>query len=204
MGNKRSKSKPQWLLYLPQLPSSPSRLRVMLWRRLRAEGATGLQNGVWVLPYNERNEACIRQLMDDIEKQGGGRGLLLVAEGLDPVVGQTIVEQARSDRDREYIEFCGRCKDLLDELDKETKAHNFTFAELEENEEDLQKLTNWLRKIQVRDVFGAEQAGEAAEAIDCCRRALDEFTRKVYIEEGLDPDSDAYGSSGRRRSENEH
>jgi Protein ChrB, N-terminal len=180
----------QWLLYLPQLPSAPSRLRVMMWRRLRAEGATGLQNGVWVMPRTERNEQSIRQLMDDIEKQGGGRGLLLAGIGLDPAVDQTVIAQARADRDREYVEFCGRCNDLLAEIDKETRACNFTFAELEENEEDLQKLTRWLRKIQARDVFGAERAGEAAQAIDQCRQAMDGFTRKVYAEEGLDPDPD--------------
>ena len=33
----------KWLLFLSQLPANPSRLRVAVWRKLRAEGALGLQ-----------------------------------------------------------------------------------------------------------------------------------------------------------------
>ena len=39
-----------WLVFIPQLPSSPSSLRVLVWRRMRTAGAAALQQGVWVLP----------------------------------------------------------------------------------------------------------------------------------------------------------
>jgi len=51
-----------------------------------------------------------------------------------------VVERFRTDRDQEYVEFGVRCRDFLAEIAKETAARNLTFAALEENEHDLQKL----------------------------------------------------------------
>jgi hypothetical protein len=53
----------------------------------------------------------------------------------------------------------GRCTDFLTEIDTETAREKFTYAELEEQDEDLTKLTSWLGKIHARDTLGppAEQ-----------------------------------------------
>ena len=40
-----------------------------------------------------------------------------------------------------------QCRDFLAEIAKETDAHNLTFAALEENEHNVQKLHTWLEKI---------------------------------------------------------
>ncbi len=174
----------EWLLFLPQLPSSPSSLRVMVWRRVRAAGATALQNGVWVFPHTPEHEGALRELLAAIERQGGS-GMLLVATPLEPAVEESIIERFRADRDQEYVEFYGRCGDFLAELDKETTACNFTFAELEENEQDLHKLEGWLHKIQGRDEYGGHQAERAATALARCQATLQVFTQAVYAHEGL-------------------
>jgi hypothetical protein len=71
-----------------------------------------------------------------------------------------------------------------------TRAGKFTFAELEENEEDLAKLEAWLRKVEVRDRFGAPSASEARAAVLACREDLEAFAASVY--EAAD-----HGSAGR-------
>jgi hypothetical protein len=78
-----------------------------------------------------------------------------------------------------------QCREFLAEIAKETDAHNLTFAALEENEHDLQKLHTWLAKISARDFFGAPQAHAAAEALAACERALQSFAAAIYTREGL-------------------
>ncbi len=174
----------QWLLFLPQLPSSPSSLRVLAWRRLRASGAATMQNGVWVLPNSPENEQLLRDLLKEIQAQSG-TGYLLTASPLDPIQNEEILERFRSDRDQEYSEFCERCSGFLVEIEKETALKKFTFAELEENEDDLHKLTGWLRKIRTRDFFKGHQAPRAAAMLTECQEALKNFATAVYTQEGL-------------------
>lgn len=173
-----------WLLFLPQLPSSPSSLRVLVWRRLRASGAAAMQNGVWVLPNTAESEQLLRDLLSEIQGQGG-IGYLLTASPLDLAQNEEILERFRADRDQEYREFCERCNDFLAEIKKETTHEKFTFAELEENEDDLHKLTGWLRKIRTRDFFKGHQAPRAATMLTECQEVLKNFASAVYTQEGL-------------------
>lgn len=186
----------RWLLFLPQLPASPSSLRVLVWRRLRASGAVGLQSGVWVLPRRAEHEHFLLELVRDVERQGG-TAAVFAASPLNPALTTRIIEQSHADRDREYAEFYERCAALLAELDKETDRRKFTFAELEENEQDLQKLDSWLAKITARDFHGASGATGAREAFVQCQQRLARYTQTLYASEGLasedtDRDSDVH------------
>jgi hypothetical protein len=67
------------------------------------------------------------------------------------------VERFRADRAREYDELTERCGALLAEISKETKAGKFSFADLEENEQDLAKLVRWLAEIRARGFFPDER-----------------------------------------------
>jgi hypothetical protein len=161
-------------------------LRVQAWRRLRAAGALGLHHGVWVLPRTPDQERFLRRLLAELTAQGGG-GLLFVATPLDPALPADIVARFQRERAEEYAEFRERCQALEAELAKETAARNFTFAELEENEQDLQKLAGWLQKIQAREFFPGEHAEQAVAALARCERALAVFTQAVYVQAGLTP-----------------
>jgi len=176
----------EWVLFLPSVPSAPSSLRVLVWRRLRAAGALGVQTGVWALPRTPQHERFLQDLLRGMEVQGGS-GAVFVATALAPTMSERMIERSRADRDQEYAEFCERCQQLRNELDKETRQEKFTFAELEENEQDLRKLVGWLRKITTRDFFGGQRAQEAREALDACAAALRTFTQAVYAREGLTP-----------------
>jgi Protein ChrB, N-terminal len=174
----------RWLMFIPQLPSSPSSLRVLVWRRMRTAGAAALQQGVWVLPQTLEHEQFLRDVLVEAQQQGGN-GILMVATSLDADRASEVVERFRADRDQEYVEFGVQCRDFLAEIAKETEARNLTFAALEENEHDLQKLHTWLEKISARDFFSALQAPAAAEALAACERALHGFAEAIYAREGL-------------------
>lgn len=83
-------------------------------------------------------------------------------------------------RAAEYTEILGRCHDFHTELAKERAISNYSFAELEENEEDLHKLETWLGKVNRRDRFGCPLRQEAEQALSACHADLESFAASVY------------------------
>ncbi len=174
----------QWLVFFPQTPATPSSLRVLVWRRLQQAGAINLQAGAWMLPHAPAQEQLLQTLLTELEQQGGS-GFFLEAVAPSARIQADLIERFQGERNQEYQEFGERCQQVLQELEKETRAHKFTFAELEENEHDLLKLTRWLRKIQQRDFFPGPASREAVARLAHCRQALETFTTTVYEQEGL-------------------
>lgn len=168
-----------WLLFLSQLPATPSSLRVNVWRKLRAVGALGLQNGVWLLPNRPDQVRFLEELLGTIQNQDASGQIFTVAP-IDDTYEQEILSRFRAERAEEYEEFLERCQEFLAEIEKETAKQKFTFAELEENEQDMQRLTGWLEKIQKRDFTGGQMAQQAVETCEKCRTAFDAFSAEVY------------------------
>ena len=175
----------KWLLFISQLPATPSSLRVMVWRKLRAVGAVGLQNGVWVLPGAAEQVRFLEELLMTVKRQGGS-GQIFVVHALNPAIEEDITSRFQTDRDQEYDEFDEQCQAFLAEIEKETGRQKFSFAELEESEQNFQRLKDWLAKIQKRDFFEAEKRAIALVALEDCWMALQNFANRVYIQEGME------------------
>ena len=175
----------EWLLFLAQLPATPSSVRVRGWRKLREAGAISLQNGVWVLPKNEDNTLLLEILLG-FARQNGGSGQIFTIQGLNQAIDDDILERFRADRVQEYDEYLEQCEAFVSELEKETKKQKFTFAELEENEQNLQRLRKWIGKIQKRDFLVTDKSREAIDALQDCRQTLQAYARKVYVQEGME------------------
>ncbi len=173
-----------WVLFLAQLPSEPSSARVALWRRLRAIGATTMVNGAWVLPNTAAHMIFFEKLRESVLRQGG-TGFILNILHSSTEVDETIIRRFRADRTREYDEFAERSAAFLDEIDKESGVGKYTFAEMEEGEQELEKLTRWLKKIQARDFFPDERRQQSVAMMTRCRGVLDGFSQAVYIAEGV-------------------
>ncbi len=180
----------EWLLFTSQFPASPSSLRVMVWRRMKAAGAVSLQNGVWVLPRTKEQERVVQELLGHLEQQGA-EGQSFTATALTESVERDLLKRFRDQRDEEYAELIERCEGLLEELAKETKKKKFKFAELEENEDELRKLEGWLGRIKARDHIGGERATEAARMLEACRKALAAFADSVYAQEQVTSKDDS-------------
>jgi len=170
-----------WLVLVYKVPVEPARLRATVWRRLKALGAVYLQDGVATLPASAPAERALRGLQREIVGFGGVGYLV----GREIVAGQLEVTGTYNRaRDEEYIEIVERCNDFEAEIAKEIAAEHLTYAELEENDEDLTKLKNWLAKVQARDSLGATEGPNAAAAVARCDTALEGFAAKVYEAEG--------------------
>lgn len=177
-----SDERTEWLVLIYRVPSEPTRLRATVWRRLKALGAIYLQNSAAALPASAAAERSLRSLRNEIGQMGGTAHLLRS----DPLAGgPDIVAAYNAARDDEYEEIEDRCRDFLAEIERETAAAHLTYAELEENDEDLQKLQGWLEKVAARDVLEASRQGEARKALARCEEALSGFAAKVYAAEEL-------------------
>jgi len=197
-----------WLLLIYRVPAEPTRLRATVWRRVKALGAVYLQNAVVVLPDTTHHERRLRALGEEIVTLGGTAQVL---RSTALAGAQDISAALNAARAEEYVEVVGRCTDFLTEIDTETAREKFTYAELEEEDEDLTKLTSWLGKIHARDTLGAPGRAAADAALARCVAALAVFADRVYTAEqvaeaarsrvaGVDPDlHPGLGRAGARR-----
>ena len=132
---------------------------------------------VGALPADPGAERVMRGVAQEVRESEGTAHLFR-----GPLVGhaEALVATINAARDEEYREVLDRCRDFHAELEKERKAGKLSFAELEENEEDLAKLEAWFGKVRARDRFGAPLAEEAERAIKACREDLESFAESVY------------------------
>ncbi len=167
----------EWLVLVYKIPPEPSRLRAGVWRKLKAAGALYLQNGVAALPAGPSSERVLRGIAEEV---AGMEGTAQLFQGRLLGDEEAVRGQFNAARDEEYTELLTRCAEFHAELARERAAGKYTFAELEENEEDLTKLEAWRDKIARRDTFGAVLAREAAEALAACRADLEGYAGAVY------------------------
>jgi len=171
---------PGWLLLIYRVPPEPTRLRSTVWRRIKSLGAIYLQNSVAALPASPANERSLRKLRREIVDMSG-TAILLTANAL---AGEAEVRGAFvTARNEEYAEIVDKCEDFLRQVQKEYDENHFTYAELEENEEDLVKLKNWFAKIVDRDVFRADLRPATERALETCEQSLEAYAARVYAEE---------------------
>lgn len=164
-----------------RIPTEPTRLRASVWRKLKGLGAIYLQSSVAALPAMLGAERALRALRKEIADMGG-IGYLFHVEVL---AGESdVVAAFNTARDDEYEEIVDRCEDFLQQVEKEYLANHFSYAELEENDEDLTKLKNWFAKVKRRDVLGASGKQATVDAIAKCETKLEEYASRVYAEEG--------------------
>lgn len=177
----------EWLLFMAQLPAEPSSARVAMWRRLKSVGAANLLTGTWVLPASKAHAAMLLQLAETVRGQGGSAAMFSGRQ-IDGATAEEMVGRFRADRAREFDEFATRGDGLLAEIEKETAAGKFSFAELEEIEDDLEKLTLWLGKINARDFFPDKRCDDAMALLVTCQEAAATFAQNTYDHEGAAKD----------------
>ena len=102
----------------------------------------------------------------------GGR-----AQRSDAARLEQLFTEARQD---EWAEFLADCGKFSAEIDAEIGKGKFTLAELEEEEQSLDRLRRWHRELAARDVFGAPGAAEAAQQLKHCAERLAEYTELVF------------------------
>ncbi|MDX9774724.1 MAG: hypothetical protein RBT40_02085 [Petrimonas sp.] len=171
--------KRKWLVINYNLPTEPSRHRVSTWRNLRKLGALNIQQSMWVLVDNEENHSALQDLSQYIESNQG-EVLLMESVFFAAKHEEKVISLFTSMRNEEYTEYIHECDKYFKELEKEISIEKYTFAELEEEEEELQKLISWYQKIKARDVFNASEGNTAKERTEQIKKAFEDYSEAVY------------------------
>jgi len=93
----------RWLLFIHQLPSQPSNLRVTTWRRLQQIGAIPLKQAVYVLPDTPEAREDFEWLKTEV-KAAGGDATVFTADNVDAWSDDTLIEEFRRVRQETYGE----------------------------------------------------------------------------------------------------
>jgi hypothetical protein len=167
-----------WRVITYRLPAEPSRHRVAVWRELRRLGAVALQQGTWAVPDGEPFEAGLSQVVEEITTAGGQPVVLAVA-GEEASAAQ-LEALFTAQREAEWGEFVSDCGKYEAELAGEIAKGKLTLAELDEEEQSLDRLRRWYRTIRARDLFGAPSGAVAERRLKECAEALEDFAERVY------------------------
>jgi hypothetical protein len=168
-----------WLLLVVRLPAEPSRHRVAVWRELRRAGALSLGQGVWAVPQ----VGVFTQALDravQLAQRGEGEAIVLEATGRAEGDAARLEALFTEAREAEWAEFLADCAKYEAELDQEIAKGKFTLAELEEEEQSLERLRRWHRDLRARDLFGAPSAAEADQRLKHCAERLEGYTDRVF------------------------
>ena len=167
-----------WRVITYRLPPEPSRHRVAVWRELRRLGAVALQQGTWAVPDGQPFEAGLSQVVEEIKAAGGQPVVLAVAD--EEASAAQLEALFTAQREAEWGEFLSDCGKYETELAGEIAKGKLTLAELDEEEQSLDRLRRWYRTIRARDLFGAPSAAVAERRLKECTEALEDFAERVY------------------------
>ncbi len=151
----------EWLVLTATLPTSPSALRVRVWRALKATGAGTLREGVYVLPTTAGTAEALWNIERTIT-QGGAEAHMLVVPARD--AAQDKAFRALFDRSDLYGELVQSIKEVRGTLQKSTEA---------ELHKRLRGLEQQLAAIQAGDFFPGKSGAAAANAFAALRREVE-------------------------------
>jgi hypothetical protein len=102
----------RWLLFVHQLPSQPSNLRVTTWRRLQQIGAVPLKQAVYVLPDTPGAREDFEWLKAEVNAAGGDASVFAAAS-IDAWSDDAVVEEFRRSRQEAYGELARDAEQAL-------------------------------------------------------------------------------------------
>src|SRR5262245_16113743 len=93
---------PRWLLFVHQLPATPSNIRVKTWRRLQQIGAVPMKNSIYVLPNTAQTVEDFEWLRTEVVSLGGAASIFEAAtiSGIDET---EIVSAFQTARARDFV-----------------------------------------------------------------------------------------------------
>ncbi len=166
------------MLLVVKLPARPTRHRVAVWRELRKVGALSVGQGVWAVPDVPAFTAGLSRV-SELTTRADGEIVSLRASGSTAEDAARFEAMFTEAREADWAEFLSECGKYETEIDKEIRIRKFTLAELEEEEQSLERLRRWHRDLRARDVFGAANASEARAHLERCVVRFEDYAEQV-------------------------
>lgn len=170
----------RWLLLVYRVPSEPSNNRVRIWRELKRIGVLYLQQCVCVVPVRPGMRKAIDKARELITRLEGSSDLFELPS-LPVDERDRLVARFRELIAKQYGEIVEECETkFVKEVEFETYRQNFSFAEADEIEQDLDKIRRWYERVKERDWFEAPGGAEVDAWIERCQALFDEYEAEVH------------------------
>jgi hypothetical protein len=141
----------RWLLFVHQLPSNPSNLRVRTWRRLQQLGAIPLKQAVYVLPDTPNAREDFEWLKTEV-KGAGGDASVFAADNVDGWADDALIEEFRRSRQDAYAALA---QDVEKTLKRERKVTRSRDTRAPAAQRLLKIFRERLTAIEAVDFFGS-------------------------------------------------
>lgn len=146
-----------WLFLTATLPTSPSGLRVRVWRKLKTIGCAPLREGVYVLPSDAPTAADFWAI-EQVIRDGGAEAHMLEVTARDAAQEATFT--ALFDRSEQYADFARSLKDTRKGMAGRTEA---------DLRKTIRTLEQQLHSILALDFFAGKTASSAKAGLDTLR-----------------------------------
>lgn len=147
-----------WLILTATLPTSPSGLRVRIWRNLKSTHCATLREGVYILPAAAASAQDF-WAMDAAIRDAGAESHLLALQARDQA--QEAAFRKLFDRSALYAEFAQALKDARQSFKSACEA---------DIRKTLRTLAGQLQAIEAGDFFPGNAAGSAASGLQALRQ----------------------------------
>ena len=147
--------------------------------RTAAFGRHSLRAGSVGHPRAARSTALAGTSRRPVEAASGTL-LLLAANGFGDGDVARLEQLYSAAREEEWAEFNADCGKYLVELEKEERIGKYTLAELEEEEQSLDRLRRWYRELRSRDLLGTPSTTQSATALKLCEERFERYADHVY------------------------
>lgn len=156
----------RWLLFVHQIPSRASGIRVRTWRRLQQMGAIAVKQAVYVLPNTPEHRERFEWLKTELDASGGDV-TIFVADSVDKWSADALVDAFRAARRADYDALLSDMAPVAARLARRRPPRHVT---------DLaQPLGRWrerLAALERIDYFGASGRDEVLGALAKVEQAL--------------------------------
>lgn len=149
-----------WMLLIYQLPTTPSNIRVGVWRRLQKIGAISIKNSVYVLPNQEQTQEDFQWLKQEIISKGGDAQIFAAGSFADRE-DRDIEKLFKKTSDQEYQELIDQIKKLADQVNHVTRNEGLTAEVLKDFYFSFERLALRLDEIRAIDFFSAPLGSKA-------------------------------------------
>lgn len=149
------------LLLLVGVPTTPSSVRVRVWRRLRSLGAVALKRSAYLLPDTPERYEDFQWLAQEIQRQGGEATLVRVQQ-IENMSRDNVLQLFQDPRDRDYRHLAVRYRRVLQRLDRKSEA---TSARVQDELARLAKDHQRIRDIDFFDAPGGAEVRRLEETI---------------------------------------
>lgn len=159
--------KHEWVVLVYKIPSHPTRLRAMVWRRLQRCGAIYLQNSICILPATSELAENMQWIADEI-REVGGDAYLFRASTMSPTQEEELERFFVASSRAEAARLTGALHRLGQRLRAGVSTQVLTAVE-----DELRRIRQAALKLRLRSHFPAPEEEALHRRLRAVRDRLD-------------------------------